>query len=545
MNRRIITLFLFTSILVFILGETNAQVKNPILPGFYPDPSICRVGDDYYLVNSSFSYFPGVPIFHSTDLVNWKQIGHILDRPSQVKLTNHGISQGIYAPTIRYHDGTYYMVTTLVGSDGGNFFVTAKDPAGPWSEPTWIREVDGIDPSFFFDENGKAYLVNNGPPPANVSLYQGHRAIWMQEFDVKLQALVGDRKIIVNAGTDISKKPVWIEGPHIYRKNGFYYLMAAEGGTGIEHTEVVFRSKDIWGPYEVFKGNPILTQFGLPDDRPSPITCTGHADLVQTKNGEWVGVFLGCQPYKENYFNTGRQTFFNTVDWSGDWPVILEKGKVVPMEVKSPLNAEGGKISFSEYSANWKDDFEDDVLKQEWNFIRTPTEKWFELKKGELIVNARPVSISEIGNPSFIGRRIQFSNSQFTCALKLEKDKEMEAGVVAFQNEKFYYKMVVQQVADSSFLTVSSANEIIYKTPLAKYKQGTDIFLKFKALGNSMFCEYSYNNKTWIPLGITLDAKLLSTQMAGGFVGAYFGLYTFAKLPAVATFDWASYLKIE
>ena len=187
---------------------TIAQVKNPILPGFYPDPSICRVGTDYYLVNSSFSFFPGVPIFHSTDLVNWKQIGHILDRPSQLKLTNQWISGGIYAPAIRYHDGTFYMVTTLIGGEGGNFFVTAKNPAGPWSEPNWIREVDGIDPSFFFDENGNAYLINNGPPPENKPLYEGHHAIWLQEFNLKTQKLVGERKILVNGGTDLAKKPL-------------------------------------------------------------------------------------------------------------------------------------------------------------------------------------------------------------------------------------------------------------------------------------------------------------------------------------------------
>ena len=394
------TLIKLIVIMNLLSVSIHAQVKNPILPGFYPDPSICRVDNDYYLVNSSFSYFPGVPIFHSTDLVNWKQIGHILDRPTQLKLTNHGISQGIYAPAISYHEGTYYLVTTLIGNEGGNFFVTAKNPAGPWSEPTWIRNVEGIDPSFFFDENGKAYLINNGPPPANISLYDGHRALWMQEFDVKNQQLTGERKIIVNAGTDISKKPIWIEGPHIYKRNGFYYLMAAEGGTGEAHSEVIFRSKNIWGPYEVFSGNPILTQRDLPSDRPNPLTSAGHADIVETPNGDWVAVFLACQPYSDNHYNTGRQTFFHPVDWSGEWPVILEKGKVIPEETTSPLKPEAGKISFYEYSANWKDDFEEETLKLEWNFIRTPAEKWYELKDKSLIITARPVSISEIGRAS-------------------------------------------------------------------------------------------------------------------------------------------------
>jgi xylan 1,4-beta-xylosidase len=258
-----------------------------------------------------------------------------------------------------------------------------------------------------------------------------------------------------------------------------------------------------------------------------------------------VAVFLACQPYSDNHYNTGRQTFFHPVDWSGEWPVILEKGKVIPEETTSPLKAEAGKVSFYESSANWRDDFEEETLKMEWNFIRTPAEKWYELKDKSLMIQARPVSISEIGNPSFIGRRLQFANSHFTVALALEKEKDMEAGIVVFQNEKFYFKMVVQQVADSSFLVVSSAAETIYKTQLPKYKPGNDIFLRFKSMESIVFCEYSLNNKTWIPLGLTLDGKMLSTKVAGGFVGAYFGLYATAKSPAIATFDWVEHLLVD
>ena len=545
MKFRVAKVVIFMFLLPLMVSEILAQVKNPILPGFYPDPSICRVGDDYYLVNSSFSYFPGVPVFHSTDLAHWEQIGHILNRPSQLKLTNHGISQGIYAPAISYHDGTFYMVTTLVGAGGGNFFVTAKNPAGPWSEPNWIRDVEGIDPSFFFDEDGKAYLVNNGPPPANVSLYNGHRAIWMQEFDIKDQLLVGERKIIVNAGTDISKKPVWIEGPHVYKKDGWYFLMAAEGGTGPEHSEVIFRSKDIWGPYEVFAGNPILTQRDLHADRPNPVICAGHADIVETQNGDWVSVFLACQPYEGDFYNTGRQTFFHPVNWSSGWPVILEKGKIIPEEVQSPLPVETGKITFNEYSANWQDNFDENNLKQEWNFIRTPVDEWYHIEKGKLLIDARPVSISEMTNPSFIGRRLQYANSNFTAAIALEKDREMEAGIVLFQNEKFFYKMTVKQEAESAILVVESASESIYKTPLSNYKSGKQVYLRFKVLESKVFCEYSLNDKTWIPLGITLDGKILSTHAAGGFVGAYIGLYAYAKSNAIAEFDWASYQKTD
>jgi alpha-N-arabinofuranosidase len=522
-----------------VATKKTPAVKNPILPGFYPDPSICRVGSDYYLVNSSFSYFPGVPIFHSTDLIHWKQIGHVLDRSSQLCLTNQGISAGIYAPAIRYHKGIFYMVTTFVGG-GGNFFVTAKNPAGPWSDPVWLPEINGIDPSFFFDEDGKVFIVNNGPALDNKPLYEGHRGIWLQEFDLTTQKLTGLRKIVINGGTDLSKKPIWVEGPHIYKKNGFYYLMAAEGGTAEGHSEVIFRSKSIWGPYEVFAGNPILTQRDLAPDRANPVTCSGHADLVQTPEGDWVAVFLACQPYKENSYNTGRQTFFLPIDWSGEWPVILPKGKAIPSVVTSPSRANSGGQSFTEYSARWRDNFDEKELGYDWNFIRTPKEKWYALNGRELVITARPVSILEKANPSFIGRRQQHAFSEMVTAVKVEAGKELEAGLVAFQNENNFYKFVLTQSEGKNILTVSSATGEISQTALKDYDSSSWIYLKIKALGEVYSFQYSLNNKDWVKVGENLDGKYLSTKIAGGFVGTYFGLYAYSKIPAKAIFDWAS-----
>ena len=539
-------LFLIAIISIFSLPFVNAQVTNPILPGFYPDPSICRVDNDYYLVNSSFSFFPGVPVFHSTDLVHWQQIGHVLNRPSQLELINNPISRGIWAPTIRFKDGVFYVITTLMGKGGKNFFVTATNPVGPWSEPHWLPEIDGIDPSFFFDEDGKAYIINNGPVADGKPLYNGHRSLWLQEFDQASQKPVGKRVEIVNGGTDITKKPIWIEGPHLFNKNGYYYLLAAEGGTGLGHSQVIFRSKSIWGPYEAFDGNPIMTQRDLPADRPNPLTCTGHADFVQTPAGDWVSVFLACLPYDEDsYFNTGRQTFIHPVDWSGEWPVIIENGKAVPFNVSLPGTVAKGKLTFADYSANWKDDFVQPELKQEWNFIRTPQTKWYELKNNSLILEARPVSISDVGNPSFVGRRLQHINAEMTTAVKLENGKEMEAGLVAFQNEKFFYKLVVLHASGKYYLVLSSASGEIEKTELAGYKAGKKIYMRMLALGNEFKCGYSLNNKTWVSFGETLDGKHLSTKVAGGFVGAYFGLYAFSEIQGKAYFDWATYKKTK
>lgn len=553
MNHKLLKIKLLT-LLILLSMAGSAQIKNPILPGFYPDPSICRAGDDYYLVNSSFSYFPGIPIFHSTDLAHWKQIGHVLDRPSQLKLTDHWMSAGLYAPSIRFKDGTYYMITTLMGDHrglGGNFFVTAKNPAGPWSDPIWLREIDGIDPSFFFDIDGKAYLVNNGPVADGKPLYNGHRSLWLQEFDLSAQKPIGKRVEIVNGGTDISKKPIWIEGPHIFNHKGYYYLLCAEGGTGIEHSEVIFRSKDIWGPYEVSEENPILTQRDMPEDRINPATCTGHADFVQTPDGDWVSVYLACQPYSGEFFNTGRQTFIQEVDWSGEWPIILENGKAVPYDVSLPLKAEKGKESFRDYSANWEDNFDNETLKYEWNFIRTPNEKWYEVKNKTLTINTRPISIDEVGNPSFIGRRLQHKKAEFSTSVSLQMGKtkrikkEMEAGIVAYQNEEFFYKMVIEQVDKQYFLVVASANQEFSRTELTSYKDGQMVSLKMTILEDVMSCEYSFDEKSWTQAGGELDGKILSTKEAGGYIGAYFGLYAYGKSPATAVFDWARYMELK
>lgn len=322
---RNIILMLSCFLSISLCAQQQGQYSNPILAGFYPDPSICRVDDDYYIVNSSFSYFPGLPVFHSKDLVSWKQIGNAMDRPEQLPLIGAGVSRGLFAPTIRYYKGLYYIVCTLIDR-GGNFVITAKNPAGPWSNPTYLHDVSGIDPSIFFDEKtDKAYIVYNSDPPGKNPLWEGHRSIRMLEFDYNNMKTIGQEKLLVNGGVDTAKHPVWIEGPHIYNINGWYYLMCAEGGTSYNHSEVIFRSKSLDGPFVPWKENPILTQRHLDPNRKDPVTTTGHADLVQTQNGTWYAVFLGCRPYEGNYFNIGRETFMCPVTWTNDgWPVITK-----------------------------------------------------------------------------------------------------------------------------------------------------------------------------------------------------------------------------
>lgn len=280
-----------------------AQSINPVIPGFHPDPSVCRVGDKFYLVNSSFQYFPGVPVFESSDMQHWTQIGNVLDRPSQLQLKGATSWQGIYAPTIRYNDGIYYMITTNVGN-GGNFMVTASDPRGPWSEPMWL-EQQGIDPSLYF-ENDVCYMVSN---PDNT--------IMLCEIDPR------------TGGQLTESKPIWRgtggrypEGPHIYKKDGYYYLLISEGGTEIAHKLTIARSKNIYGPYEGCPDNPIFTHCCMAAQT-SQIQGTGHGDFVQGADGRWWLSFLAFRFIGGSYHHLGRETFVLPVEWpEGGWPVV-------------------------------------------------------------------------------------------------------------------------------------------------------------------------------------------------------------------------------
>src|SRR5690554_1292527 len=316
------------------------EFYNPILQGCYPDPAITRKGGDYYMVCSSFAMVPGVPIFHSRDLVNWTQIGHVLDRGSQLKVEQVGISEGIYAPGITYnpHNDTFYMITTHIGGGLGNMVVKTKDPWKGWSDPI-VLDFNGIDPSIFFDDDGRAYVVHNDAPDPGKERYDGHRVIKVWEYDLERDKVIPNTdKIIVDGGVDLSKKPIWIEAPHLYKKDGNYYLMCAEGGTGDWHSEVIFKGDSPKGPFVPAPNNPILTQRYSPKDRPNKVDWAGHADIIEGPNGKHYGVFLGVRPNEIDRVNTGRETFILPVDWSGEFPVF-ENG-LVPMEPKLKMPKE-------------------------------------------------------------------------------------------------------------------------------------------------------------------------------------------------------------
>jgi alpha-N-arabinofuranosidase len=490
------------------------------------------VGDQYYLVNSTFAYFPGVPVYRSTDLVHWEQLGHVLDRPSQLPLDGAGVSRGIFAPTISHHDGLFYMVTTNV-SGPGNFYVTARDPVGPWSEPVALEGVDGIDPSFFFDEvTGRAWLVNNGPPPDNKPLYDGHRAIWIQEFDAASGRLVGPRSIIVNGGVDLAAKPVWVEGPHIFRRGEWLYLSCAEGGTSENHSQVIFRAKEATGPWEAWSGNPILTQRDLPADRPLPVTCTGHADYVDAGEAGWWAVFLGCRPYEGNNYITGRETFLLPVTWTEDgWPVILPRGEVVPYVAQAPALPKTDGECLPTGNFTWVDDFSDPWLRSDWQMLRTPRDCWWSLgeRAGDDALLLRPKYVwlcSRAEQPAFLGYRVQHARCEINLDVAVPTDKVTDAGLGVFQGEGWFYFLGVRicpekgVVAFLETMTGGTTRDFVWRECDAA--PGSIVHLK--ALIDGATCRFSFSTDgvQWTQFA-ECDASILTTAKAGGFVGTMAG----------------------
>ncbi len=475
--------------------------KNPVIPGFYPDPSVCIAGKDYYLVTSTFEYFPAVPIFHSTDLLHWTQIGHCLTRTSQVNLAGRPSSLGIFAPTIRYHEGTFYMITTDV-SGAGHFFVTAKDPSGPWSDPIFV-EGPGFDPDLFFDDDGKVYFSRED--------ITGH-GIRQQEIDISTGTLIGGERLIWDGLED-----VLCEAPHIYKIDGMYYLLVAEGGTYRGHMAVIARGPNPWGPFVSCPHNPILTHRNRVL---SSVQATGHGDLIQKEDGSWWMVFLATRPVGK-WHHLGRETFLAPVRWEEGWPVVND----------------GNEITCSDepvYEDQVDDVTCDGQLLMPWNVrgILDPRYIKIPFSHAGVDLTPSPGRVGDTFGSAFIGRR----QRSFECELSAtvtESDLKCgeEAGLTALANETHYYCIAL------------SATEEGEREVIVRRKIGTlDTVTVRKKLPRNVIAEKGLRlsiraDRRWYYLQfndpesgetILLDSaetRYLSTEVAGGFTGVYLGLY--------------------
>ncbi|TYT25412.1 glycoside hydrolase family 43 protein [Luteimonas viscosa] len=507
----------------------EGSFRNPVLSGFYSDPSVTAANGKFYLVSSTFTFFPGIPVMESEDLVHWKQVGNAIHRPEQLDFDGLGVSRGVFAPAIEFHDGTFYVVNTSVDA-GGNFIVTATDPAGPWSDPVWLPGIGGIDPSLFFDDDGKVYILNNDEPEVPVR-YDGHRAIWLQEIDIATKKPFGPRRVLIDGGVKPEDNPIWIEGPHIYKVDGWYYLNNAEGGTGPQHSQVILRSRDVWGPYEPYAENPILTQRDLDPNRPLPVTNAGHADLVQGPDGSWWATFLASRNYGVDHYNTGREAFLLPVTWKDGWPVILPRGEEIPYVLpgpsfmKSPADQAPMTGNFT-----WRDEFDTVELGKGWMTPRVPKTTWYDGKSrpGWLAIQPLRERLDTKVNPSFYARRQQHQVFEASTAMEVPTEG-VAAGLAAFQGDTHWYFLGVRRGEGDAievFLEKKAGEgeaEVVARasaaaaeaTPLVLHVEGNE--------GRYGFGFDAGDGVQWLTQDA--DGTLLSTDVAGGFVGATIGPY--------------------
>ena len=482
------------------------QYANPVVPGCHPDPSVCRVGDTFYLVNSSFQYFPGVPIFQSKDLVHWQQIGNVLDRESQLPLKGASSWLGIYAPTIRYHKGTYYMITTNVGN-GGNFMVTAKNPRGPWSEPIWLKQ-QGIDPSLYF-EDGKCYMVSN---PGD--------AIWLCEINPQTGEQLSESKKLWQG--DGGRYP---EGPHIYKKDGYYYLLISEGGTELAHHLTIARSKNIEGPYESNPNNPILTNCSRLGQS-LQIQGTGHGDFVQAENGSWWMVFLAYRNYGGSYHHLGRETFLAPVEWKeGEWPVVNQG---LPIDTLVKANTLPAVILEKHKNAEPVD--APTTGEYEWVHLQNPITSNYCRRVDTMAANEKYLvrlyphgTLTENNQPTFMGRRQESAN--MTLKTEVSVKGNVEAGISVYQINDGHLDFFVSQSHIALRCKLKSIDYIVKSVPNVRKKP---VKLRVRSDGTMYYFDYSTDGKTFKELA-SMNCSLMSTEVAGGFTGVTLGMYVDGK----------------
>jgi alpha-N-arabinofuranosidase len=523
------------------------RYRNPVLSGFYPDPSVVRAGEWFYLVNSSFEMFPGVPIHRSGDLVHWQALGHVLTRDSQLPLASAQPSGGIFAPTLRHHAGAFYMVTTNV-SHAGNFLVTAKDPAGPWSEPVWIPGQRGIDPSLLFDDDGKVYLTSTGSPSG----------IYQSQLDVATGELIASPRLIWQ-GTG-GRYP---EGPHLYKRGGRYYLMISEGGTEYGHMVTIARANSAWGPFEPCPHNPILTHRNTGLDQ--PIQGVGHADLIEDGDGNWWVMFLAIRPQGGYYWHhLGRETFLAPVRWDADgWPVINE-GQPIALDMRVR-----GLPACRMPGAPIRDDFDAHAppgaasiasLGPAWNFLRNPVRANYSTSErpGWLTLHGSATSLDQADgvSPTFVGRRQQHLCARMAARIDYVPRREgEESGLVVYRAPRNRYEIGVRYNAGAREVFVrQSIGAYLSVVTTSAPAAGTDpLVLQIDADPRRYTFGWAYDPGGAAPENTAvqlqpLDAaetRLLSTEVTGGFIGVYVGMYALApggaSSPTTAAFDWFDY----
>lgn len=495
---------------------------NPIISGYHPDPSICRVGDDYYIVNSSFEYFPGVPVYHSRNLVNWELTGHCLTTPRQLPLEKCRVSGGIFAPTLRYHDGWFFMTTTNV-TGGGNFIVSSREADQGWSDPVWIDQ-GGIDPSLLFDDDGKVYYTTAAADE------EGRSCILICELDPFTGEKFTESRIL-SYGCG-GRNP---EGPHLYKIHGKYYLMLAEGGTEYGHMETIQRSDSPWGPYEPCPHNPILSHR---EDCRGEIYCTGHGDLLEDANGNWWMVCLAIRPCggKNNrvmMHNLGRETFLAPVVWDEDgWPVVGDHGRIA-LEMEGPLPGRAEPVC-----RDFREEFSGATFSVHYNFLRNPRmENYVCLpEKKKLVLKGTEITLNEQDTPTWLGVRQKDFDTVTTIKLRpAGRVQGMRVGLTAYYNNDYHYEIYLTRELDQWKICLAKHVHDIFavteQTEAELPEDGT-LWLRIATNRETYTFLFSTDGETYRKLGTGLAVGLCTEgTRTMTFTGTYLAM--FAELAAM------------
>ena len=528
------------------------MIQNPILRGFNPDPSIIRIENDYYIATSTFEWFPGVQIHHSRDLVNWELVTRPLNRLSQLNMIGAPDSCGVWAPCLSFHNGTYYLVYCSVRSFDGvwkdtpNYLVTTNDLFGEWSDPIYLNS-SGFDGSLFHDDDGRKWYVSMIVDHRKGKFFGG---ILIQEYDEDQQKLVGKPKRIFE-GTEYGKT----EGPHIYKRNGYYYLLTAEGGTEYGHAVTIARSREITGPYEVHPENPLFTASKNPE---APLQKSGHADLINTPDGKWYAVFLVGRPLTQlGRCPLGRETAIEEIEWKeDDWP--HSNSSIPRLEVPAPGEIEEGSVNQSVNRVY----FSGPELNIHFQSLRIPMdESWMSLqaRPGYLRLYGQE-SLSSLFHQSLIARRIQHFHMEASTCLEFSPENfQQMAGLVCYYNTGhwYYLHLMGDQDGQSKLLQIISCDNFYMQDLLEQsidLSRADKVYLKTTLNRDELNFYYATKENEWNPIGPTLDGSIISDDYVreGGqryraaFTGAFVGLccqdLNCRKIPA--DFAWFEYKEL-
>ncbi|MCD8153485.1 MAG: glycoside hydrolase family 43 protein [Clostridiales bacterium] len=536
------------------------NLQNPIIPGFYPDPTICRVGEDFYLACSSFELCPGIPIFHSRDLVHWEQICNAMTPENGFHMEKNCMVGGVMAPTLRYYDGTFYMINANF-SDRGNYIVTAEDPAGPWSNPHWLTDVPGIDASIFFDDDGKCYIMGTGDVWDNGAGVK-ERGIWLAEYDIENFRMKGAPVTIFNSALRVGSSP---EAPHLYHVGEYYYLVIAEGGTEHYHAVMVARSRELFGFYEGNPANPVMTHRHM--GFACPILNVGHADLVELPDGSWYAVMLASRLIDGKCKNLGRETFICPVVWERDWPLFSPWTGKVEWEYEAPASLPQTVYGAPQTRFDFEEPVEGKGADLRWIFWGTPYEKFYEVKDSRLYLDCRRQRLDEElvpmnmgGEPdktcfvSMLAQRQCTIDTTVSCRMEFVPEGQESAGLAVVQamNHQFHLERVKGK--DGSFVQMTAVTAD-YEIPpyfpgftsttnrqvLARIPwEGEDVVLQIEIHGEEFICRCGADEETLAEF-CRVDGTLINPEKVGCMSGTIIGMYATgngADSKNRAAFDW-------